>query len=209
MKSKIVTITGPSCAGKSTLENYLKTFAFESVISTTTRPMRVGEVDGKSYYFITRSEFMRIKLQGGFIESVEFDGHCYGVSVAEISRVALTGRPIVIVVDPFGHKQIKAYAEKHDWSLFSVFVCNPDEVIAERFLARFAKDVLAHFGKVPKTVATYSSRLAVMMREERSWIAEAWASAVYDLRLSAFDDSNLDSVVSVICNQVAETRSAA
>ena len=49
VKNLIVTLTGPSCAGKSTLEAMLKARGFENVISTTTRHCvwQAGDVGGK------------------------------------------------------------------------------------------------------------------------------------------------------------------
>ena len=62
-KGKFIVISGPSGVGKGTICNELvKTNEAWLSISMTTRKMREGEEDGKSYYFITKEEFeKRIK----------------------------------------------------------------------------------------------------------------------------------------------------
>lgn len=60
MKPFIVTITGPSCAGKTTLADQLvKEHDFVRLITTTTRPSRVGERLGVDYHFVTHDEFAK------------------------------------------------------------------------------------------------------------------------------------------------------
>ena len=194
----IVTLTGPSCAGKSTLEKRLIDEGFVSIISTTTRTPREGEVDGESYYFVSKSEFKRLNELGAFIETVEFNGNYYGASAKEVARVSAEGKPIVIVVEPVGLEQINSYAEDHDWGLFSLFIDNPPHVIAERFLTRYATDAVkptmsGDLAGTAKLLTTYSSRLATMMAVESLWKSAAWD--YLDLYLDHFDESNIDMIV--------------
>lgn len=51
MKRTLVTLTGPSCTGKSTVARKLVELGFVELISTTTRTPRQGEVEGVHYYF--------------------------------------------------------------------------------------------------------------------------------------------------------------
>jgi guanylate kinase len=191
MSGLIVTLTGPSCAGKSTLERMLKDEGFISVVSTTTRTPREGEIDGENYHFISKSEFKRLQVMGAFAESVQFNGNYYGVTAKEFSRVLETGRPIVVVLEPEGHKQYLNHAKKNGWNTFSVFVDNPEEVIAKRFLMRF-KEHIAKCGMLRQEpdLNGYASRMAIMMSKERSWRIEAYTGSVYDLVLDKFDESN-------------------
>ncbi len=73
---------GKSGCGKSTLERHLIECGpnqFKKVISSTTRPIRSKEKNGRDYYFITDEEYD----QTDFIETTEFAGYRYGSSVAE------------------------------------------------------------------------------------------------------------------------------
>lgn len=194
----IVTLTGPSCAGKTTLEKRLKEVGFVQVISHTTRTPRAGEEDGKAYYFIDKSEFKRLEAVGFFVESVYFNGNYYGVSSKEIKRVADEGKPIVVIVEPEGLKQIKAYCNLHGWNLFSVFIDNPGDVIAKRFLDRMFRDYEENPtpGGFVKTLETYSKRMGVMMQNERYWAEDV--GPMCDLWLHKFDESNFDATVEQI-----------
>jgi guanylate kinase len=191
----ILTLTGPSCSGKSTLEKMLKQAGFENVISTTTRPMREGEVNGKSYYFIDKSEFKRLDACGAFVETVHFNGNYYGVSAKEVERVFAMNRPVVVVVEPEGLRQIREYAAKNGWRHIAVFINNPPEVIAHRFLERMLSDFTLALGKgtAGAILDTYSKRLGVMMGDETKWADQEAAKA--DVNLLWFNEENSKTVV--------------
>ena len=207
----IVSLTGPSCAGKSTLEQALKTAGFENVISTTTRAPRAGEIDGQSYYFIDKSEFKRLRDTGAFIETVEFNGNYYGVLASEIERLSLMGKPIVVIVEPEGLRQIVAYCRTHDWPLMKVFVGNPGVVIAKRFLERFVNDVnkAAEGGTDAERLlavrTNYANRLGVMLETECWWAEDVAIGA--DLWLKTFDERNIEDVVNEISRQAVDALS--
>ena len=51
-------LSGPSGVGKSTLQAFLmETFGFRKVVTCTSRPPRMQEVQGKDYYFISEAKF--------------------------------------------------------------------------------------------------------------------------------------------------------
>lgn len=53
----ILVISGWSCAGKDTAQDFLAKKGWGFIVSTTSRPIRPNEVEGKNYYFVTRQEF--------------------------------------------------------------------------------------------------------------------------------------------------------
>ena len=198
MSNMIVTLTGPSCAGKSTLEGMMRDqLGFENVISTTTRPKREGDVDGVAYHFISKSKFERLVSQCGFVEYVDFNGNYYGISKKEVDRVFATGKNVVAVVEPDGMEQIRAYAKVNGIRHFAVFVNNPPKVIADRFLNRFVKEVAVNMnGNLAKSIATYSSRLGAMLSTEVSWVRDATLGYDrYDFILANFDEYNQAEVI--------------
>lgn len=104
----IFLITAPSGAGKTSLVNELsKSLFWNECISHTTRPMRKGEIEGKTYYYIDEKSFLLAKKADVFAEAVMYDGHHYGISNAEILRVEKLGRHIAIIVEYDGYTQIK------------------------------------------------------------------------------------------------------
>lgn len=204
----IVTLTGPSCAGKTTLEKRLKDAGFENVISTTTRAPRAGEVNGTSYYFMDKPEFERHDALGEFVEKVTFNGQYYGVSVPEVERVAALCKPIVVIVEPEGLKQIRAYCQNRGWNYFTIFIDNPGGVIGDRFLARYMDDLKkavvagASDNDIKKVQANYAGRLGVMLKDECWWGEDV--GPLCDLWLHEFDESNIDGIVERIASLADE-----
>lgn len=105
----IFLITAPSGAGKTTITHSLmKKMLWKECISHTTRPMRQGEVEGITYYFVSREEFKKMIKNNELTEMVNYDGNYYGISKAEIERVMTSGSHVFIIVNYDGYKQIKS-----------------------------------------------------------------------------------------------------
>lgn len=108
----IFLITAPSGAGKtSIMERVVRMMGNKNVlgecISHTTREMRDGEENGKTYYFKDKKKFDELDAEGYFAEKVVYDGNSYGVSKSEIDRVLKTHEHVYIIVEYNGYKQIK------------------------------------------------------------------------------------------------------
>lgn len=108
-KGRLIVLTGPSGVGKGTLlrsllqrhpELYLS-------ISATTRAPRPGEVDGRDYYFVTRSQFERMVAQGELIEWAEFAGNCYGTPRKTVEEKIQAGQWVVLEIELEGARQIR------------------------------------------------------------------------------------------------------
>lgn len=176
MTPLIVTLTGPSCAGKTTLETKLTELGFEAVISTTTRPQRINEKNGDDYYFVNDDVFDFMVDQGHFVEHVEFSGYRYGATRGEVERISKAGKPVVIVAEPQGRDQIAQFALSQGWNLHKVFVDGPEWLIAERFLARLVTDTACQSEKaIERVMGSARKRLTGMLTTERSWVYEAYA----------------------------------
>lgn len=103
-------ISGPSGVGKGTLCNLLLTrypSVFATTISHTTRTPRVGELDGREYYFISNEEFERLIQHGAFVEHAQFSGNRYGTSKNTINQILNENRVPVLDIEMEGVKQIK------------------------------------------------------------------------------------------------------
>lgn len=77
----IAFIMGKSASGKDKIYKYLvedEALKLNTVRMYTTRPMRVGEVDGEEYYFVSDEEAARLKAEDKIIESRSYDT-VYGV----------------------------------------------------------------------------------------------------------------------------------
>lgn len=201
----LVTLTGPSCAGKSTLEGYLKKRGFASLISTTTRSPRSGELNSESYFFISPYEFEWRKSVNRFVEHTEFNGNFYGLEKLEVERKVAEGcPPAVLVVEPTGLAQIRSYVEKKGIPLLSVFVSNPNVVIWDRLLRRTIRDynsVLSCEGR-NDIIHRAAMRVESIRTVEQEWVDHAFSrhQALYDVVLSVFDKNNEGEVVDLIVN---------
>lgn len=79
--SKIFFVLGKSCSGKDTIFRYLKEkkeLNLKTVVGYTTRPMRVGEENGKEYFFVDRDELEKLKGEGKIIECRDYNT-VYGI----------------------------------------------------------------------------------------------------------------------------------
>ena len=107
----LLIISSPSGAGKTTLTRDLLAHFSDLTfsVSHTTRKPRVGEVEGRDYYFVSRPRFDELIEARAFVEWAEVHGNFYGTSVAEIERArAENKRGIVFDVDYQGARQIRA-----------------------------------------------------------------------------------------------------
>lgn len=194
----LITLTGPTCAGKTTLEELLIGAGAARVVSNTTRAPRPGEVDGVHYRFRDPAWFYEREVRGELIESVRFDGTTYGNTEDDVIDAFHRGHGFAVwVIEPHGHKQVKAWAEKRAAVRhYSVFVDGKTEEIANRFLARVTNGQMSH--------AKAAARLTEMFTSERGWVAEAHTDVfaggneLYDCYVERFDPTTEASVVNYL-----------
>lgn len=116
-----IVISAPSGAGKTTLITRLvkEVRGLEFSISTTTRSSRRGEVDGKSYYFISKDEFRKRIKETAFVEWAMVHGNYYGTSKKEIDRITSDGNIPIFDVDVQGSHSLR---DKLDNAVFILIV---------------------------------------------------------------------------------------
>lgn len=116
IKEKLIIVSAPSGAGKSTIVRHLlNTFPdFAFSVSATSRPIRKGEVDGREYFFMTSDEFRKKIESGELLEWQEvYPGSFYGTLKSEVDRMLKNGQVPVFDVDVVGGLNIKKmYGEK-------------------------------------------------------------------------------------------------
>ncbi len=105
---KVFVVSAPSGTGKTTLNTklMLEHPNIEVAVSHTTRPIRTGEKDGKSYYFIDKDEFQQMIRRGDLLEWADVFGKLYGTSRSEINRIFAKGNNVLLEIDVQGARSI-------------------------------------------------------------------------------------------------------
>lgn len=130
-------IIGPAGSGKSTVCDRL-TGEFGStvryVVSVTTRAPRPGEVDGKSYHFVTREKFQELIDSEQLFEWEETHGNLYGRLRSSLIDGIDDGHDLLLQIDIRGAMTFKKHFARHT---VSVFILPPSfAVLKERLLGR-------------------------------------------------------------------------
>lgn len=105
----ILVLSGPSGAGKSSLISKIIDHIGPTYfsISTTTRPIRAGEVDGIHYHFVDQEEFKREIEQEMFLEYALVHGNYYGTSLAPVKKALKEGKLVIFDIDVQGHDAVQ------------------------------------------------------------------------------------------------------
>ena len=137
--SRAFVITGPSGVGKGTLIRGVmdRVGDLELSVSATTRPPRVGEVDGVDYHFLTRQQFDRRVAAGEFLEHADYAGNHYGTLRSELEDRLRAGRPVVLEIEVQGARQVREAMPE----AMQVFIVPPSlEELRTRLIARGTDD---------------------------------------------------------------------
>lgn len=108
----LVVLSGPSGVGKDAVLARLEAagFPFTRVVTATCRPIRPGEIPGRSYHFLTPEEFARWRTEGKLLEWAEVYGVPYGTPVEDVRRALAAGDTVLLKIDVQGAAQIKQKA---------------------------------------------------------------------------------------------------
>jgi guanylate kinase len=104
----ILVLSGPSGAGKSSLLKEVISDIGDCYfsISTTTRPIREGEIDGVHYHFVDESEFKKDIEDEFFLEYAVVHSNYYGTSIKPVKEALKAGKLVIFDIDVQGNSTI-------------------------------------------------------------------------------------------------------
>lgn len=134
---KIIIITAPSGAGKTSITQFLLAkypqLAFS--ISAATRAPRAGEQNGREYWFMTVEEFKQKIKEDAFIEwEMVYEGKYYGTLKSEITRIWNNNQVPVLDIDVKGAIHVQ---QEYGANVLSIFIEPPSvDVLKARLESR-------------------------------------------------------------------------
>ncbi len=178
MTGNLIIISSPSGGGKGTLiKEILKIVPnIGYSVSFTTRKMRVGEIHGREYFFVSRAEFELLIEENALLEFAEVHGNFYGTSLNQIKREIEAGHDVILEIDVQGAANVR---EKIPEAL-SIFILPPSyEVLSARLTARATeknKDLVLRLENSFGEVSRYTEFEYIVINDDISRATE-------DLRL--------------------------
>jgi len=154
-------ISAPSGAGKTTLVEALRqTPEFVYSVSCTTRPPRMGEIEGEDYRFLSEADFLARVNAGEFLEHAQVHGHRYGTLREPIIINLKKGVDILIDIDTQGTSALRNCDDGFiRQAIVDVFIMPPNLDELRRRLAKRGTET-------PEQIET---RLEQAAREMKLW----------------------------------------
>ena len=138
--SKIIIISSPSGAGKTTLCKLLlkKMNNLSLSISYTSRNQRLNEVNGKDYYFTNREKFLKMKNNNFFIETAINFGNYYGSPFSNLRKAKKNKCSILFDIDWKGARKIRKQINKEN--IIDFFILPPSVKELKKRLIKRGRD---------------------------------------------------------------------
>lgn len=140
MNGKLVIISAPSGAGKTTIVKHLleSGLNLSFSISATTRHLRGNERNGVDYFFLTVADFKKKIDNNEFVEWEEvYKDLFYGTLKIELERIWANGQHVLFDVDVKGGINLK---NKFGTDAIAIFIMPPSVEELENRLVKRATD---------------------------------------------------------------------
>jgi guanylate kinase len=135
----VIVVSGPSGVGKDTIldEVFARDPLVRKCVTVTTRQPRSGEIEGKHYYFVTRTTFEERIPQGYFLEWARVHNDLYGTPLWEVRELNEAGFDVILKIDVQGFAAVRAILP----DVVSIFLSPPSlDELAVRLIARGTED---------------------------------------------------------------------
>ncbi|HBM13878.1 MAG TPA: guanylate kinase [Rhodospirillaceae bacterium] len=180
----MLVLSSPSGAGKSTIARAILDSdpEIDMSVSVTTRPKRPGEVEGRDYIFIDRTEFDLMVNRGQLLEHAKVFDNYYGTPRAAVMDALAEGRDALFDIDWQGTQQL---AESAIDDLVRVFILPPNSRELERRLNTRAQD----------SQAVIAARMAKASDEMSHYAEYDWVIVNHNL------EESVEQVRAILCSE--------
>ena len=140
IKNKIIIISSPSGAGKTTLCKMIikKVKNVILSISYTSRNIRLNELNGKDYYFVSKEKFSKLEKNNYFIESSSNFNNFYGSPLKNIKKSNLLNKHLLFDIDWKGARKIRKKVIKDN--IIDFFILPPSVKELKKRLVKRGRD---------------------------------------------------------------------
>ena len=167
--SKIIIISSPSGAGKTTLCKLLlkKMNNVDLSISYTSRNQRLNEVNGKDYFFVNKDKFVNLKNKNYFIETAVNFGNYYGSPFTNLKIDKKNKKQILFDIDWKGARKIRKQIDNKD--IIDFFILPPSiNELKKRLIKRGRdnkKDINLRLSYAIKEISHYKEYSYVLINQ--------------------------------------------
>jgi guanylate kinase len=121
-------LLGPSASGKTeSAKIMINRYPISRVVTYTTRPMRVNEIDGFDYNFVTDENFAQLRKDNFFAETATYNGFLYGTPLNQLRDDKL------IILEPRG---LESFMKLRVCTIVAIYLQTSESVRYERMRYR-------------------------------------------------------------------------
>lgn len=186
----LLVLIGPTAVGKDTvIELLLKSNdKFSRLVTTNSRPVRVGEIDGHDYHFVSNEEFEKLIESNSLLEWVKYRGYYRGGQKRHVEAALTSGKDVIWRIDVKGAKAVKKkILEFFPHTVFVYLSVNNLDTLKSRMLKR---------GSESESEIKWSLKQA-------AWEQKQWRRFDY---VVANEENKLQETVDIISKIVEVTR---
>ena len=136
IKNKLIIISSPSGAGKTTICKFLlkKMNNLLLSVSYTSRKKRPNEVNKKDYFFISKNKFQKLKRKDYFIETAKNFDNLYGSPFLNIRKANKNNKNLLFDIDWKGARKIRKKIDKK--KIIDIFILPPSKLELKKRLIK-------------------------------------------------------------------------
>lgn len=168
---------------------------FGGAVPHTSRPQRIGEVNGQHYNFTSKEDMIRRIQSNQFVEHGEYGGHYYGLSIDTVKTIMNGGKIGLLTIVPRALKLVHLSGEIKPHVVF--FVPPTGEALHQWFgtglvqeghfrqIKEKTEEMISLYGQYFDTILPYESvdqaiveiqRLANKLISEPQWVPAIWSA---------------------------------